>query len=152
MAMNGFLLHHGAAVLVCDGRKALFLVNDGHPGREVLRVAREVEHELAAHSADLGTDRPGLSRQMAAGIPGSAMESVDLHDLEEERFLKQITTTFTAFVEERQADQVVLVAPPRALASLRKHAPATLLKRTVVQVDKDLTKHPVAEITRILLA
>lgn len=148
--MTGVLLNHGGAVLVCDGRKALFLVNEGRPGGESLRVAREIEQDLASHTSDLGSDRPGLVRQTSAGSPGSAIEGADWHAQEETKFLTRAVAEFAAFVEERPSDQVVLVAPPRALAVLRDRAPAALLDRTVLQVDKDLTKHPVPEIARLL--
>lgn len=149
--MDGLLLHHGACLLVCDGRKALFIVNEGHPGREKLAVVQEHEQKLAAHSADLGTDRPGLTRQVSSGSAGSAIEDTDRHSAQEDQFLHAMVGDFAMFVQDRKADQAVLVAPPRALASLRKHAPAPLLTRTVAQIDKDLTKHPLAEMSKIIL-
>ena len=46
--------------------------------------------------------------------------------------------------------EVVLVAPPRALAVVRKAASRSLHDRVVGEIDKDLTKHPVHEIARIV--
>jgi protein required for attachment to host cells len=149
--MNGLLLHHGACLLVCDGRKALFLVNEGHPGHEKLAIVQEHEQKLASHSADLGTDRPSLTRQVSSGSAGSAIEDTDRHSAQEDQFLRTIVGEFATFMKDRKADQAVLVAPPRALASLRKHASEPLLAQTVAQIDKDLTKHPLAEMSKILL-
>jgi protein required for attachment to host cells len=44
----------------------------------------------------------------------------------------------------------VLVAPPRILAALRQHLDGESRARILAEVDKDLTKHPIHEIERLL--
>jgi protein required for attachment to host cells len=47
---------------------------------------------------------------------------------------------------------LVIVAPPRALADLRGAIHADVKARIVAEIDKDLTKHPIAEIERHLMS
>lgn len=146
--MEHIRLHRGAGLLVCDGRKALILVNEGFPGHEALRVAQEQEQELPSHTADMGTDRPGLMRQ-AAG-PGSDMEQADWHEAMETEFLRDVAAAFTDYVVAQHTAELVIVAPPRALATLRRLLPSRILDHVVAQIDKDLTKHPVHEMQKVL--
>jgi protein required for attachment to host cells len=44
------------------------------------------------------------------------------------------------------------VAPPRTLADLRKAFHADVKKRIVAEIDRDLTKHPVDQIEKHLMA
>jgi protein required for attachment to host cells len=43
------------------------------------------------------------------------------------------------------------VAPPHTLAVLRRHYDRTVKQRLIAEIDKDLTKHPVEEITRLVV-
>ena len=45
-----------------------------------------------------------------------------------------------------------MVAPPRTLAELRHVFHADVKKRIIAEIDKDLTKHPVWEIEKHILA
>jgi protein required for attachment to host cells len=54
-------------------------------------------------------------------------------------------------VRRRGVPALVIVAPPRTLADLRRAFHADVQKRIVAEVGKDLTKHPVAEIETHLL-
>ena len=59
--MADFLVPHGALVLVGDGRKALFLRNDGQLDRPALTVVRVLTHENPPTSEQgSGTPRPRL--------------------------------------------------------------------------------------------
>ena len=57
---------------------------------------------------------------------------------------------FTALCDAHDVREVVLVAPPRALATIRKIASKSLHDRVIGEIDKDLTKHPVHEIEKIV--
>ena len=45
---------------------------------------------------------------------------------------------------------MVVVAPPHTLSVLRHHYEPAVKARLVAEIDKDLTKHPVSEITRLI--
>lgn len=47
--------------------------------------------------------------------------------------------------------KLIVAAPPRAPAELRQLFHADVKKRIIAEIDKDLTKHPVAEIEKHLV-
>ena len=98
----------------------------------------------------MGTDKPGRLGN-ARGGPKSSIEPVDWHSEQEAAFVATAVRAFAALCAEKPEAQVVIVAPPRALATIREHAGASLLARCVAQIDKDLTHHPVADIQKIVL-
>ncbi len=143
------LLHEKAKLLVCDGQKALFIQNDGWPGQPIFKVVHEMHWDESQHTADLGTDKPGRVRSMLGG-PISSIEPADWHAEEEDAFVKKALQEFTKLCEKDKTREVVFVAPPKALAVIRKAASKALMERVVGQLDKDLTKHPIYEIERLV--
>ncbi len=141
-------IHPDTRILVCDGRKALFIRNIGPSGKPLFEVEQEMHEKVASHSADLGTDEPG--RLGNAFGPRSAIEGTDLHAAAEEAFLRRAVEAFTALCEANEVREVVLVAPPRALAVVRKAVPKSIQDRVVGEIDKDLTKHSIPEIEKIV--
>jgi protein required for attachment to host cells len=53
-------------------------------------------------------------------------------------------------VRERGVEALVVVAPPRALADLRKAFRPGVKRKIIAEIDKDLTKHPVDQIEKHL--
>jgi protein required for attachment to host cells len=142
------ILHPDTRLLVCDGRKALFLRNGGPAGRPAFEVEQEMHEKGSSHTADLGADEPG--RLKSAFGPRSSMEGTDWHQAAEDAFVRKAVDAFTALCDAHDVREVVLVAPPRALATIRKIASKSLHDRVVGEIDKDLTKHPVHEIEKIV--
>jgi protein required for attachment to host cells len=54
-------------------------------------------------------------------------------------------------VRTRNVKALVVAAPPRTLADLRHAFHADVKGRIIAEIDKDLTKHPVADIENHLL-
>ena len=48
--------------------------------------------------------------------------------------------------------KLVLVAPPRAMAELRRVLPSSFASRIIAEITKDLTNHSVTAITELLQA
>jgi len=142
------ILHPETRLLVCDGRKALFIRNGGPAGKPAFTVEQEMHETGASHTADLGVDEPG--RLKSAFGPRSSMEGTDWHQAAEDAFVRKAVDAFTALCDANDVREVVLVAPPRALATIRKIASKSLHDRVVGEIDKDLTKHPVHEIEKIV--
>ncbi|QFU14982.1 host attachment protein [Microvirga thermotolerans] len=141
-------LPHEGMVLVSDGRKALLLRNAGNEVDWNLTVDRVLEAPDNPSTAEQGTDRPG--RAFAAGGQRSAMGETDWHDLAEIRFAGDVAKAFEEAAARAKA--VIVAAPPRTLAELRKRFSAPFKTRIVAEVDKDLTRHPVYEIEKRLRA
>jgi protein required for attachment to host cells len=99
---------------------------------------------------DQGSDKPGRSFKRKNTNRRSSMENTDWHELEEHRFARQVAVALERLVRDRNVKTLVVAAPPRTLAELRHAVHADIKGRIVGEIDKDLTKLPVAEIERHL--
>ncbi len=149
--MNKLAIPHGAMIFVGDGRKALFLRNDGDKKFPNLKTERVFAEENPP-THEQGTDRPGRGVESAGTHRHSSVEQTDWHHLEEHRFTERVAAALEDLVRKHDVPALVIVAPPRTLADLRRVLHADVKKRIVAEVGKDLTKHPVAEIETHLLA
>ena len=136
---------HNALVFVGDGRKALFLRNEGDEKFPNLRTELVCEDQNLSTSAQ-GSDRPGRLSQMSHAGQRSAVETTDWHDLGEHRFARHVAGVAEQIVRRGSTPAVILIAPPRTLAELRAAFHTDVRQRIVAELHKDLTKHPVHEI------
>lgn len=141
---------HDAYVLVGDGRKALLLRNDGSALDPDLRTEQVFEKDNPPNR-EQGTDKPGRSFA-GVGARRSAMQQADWHTLEEQRFAKDVADALHALVLEREVAALVIAAPPKILAELRKSLHEEVTKRVIAEIDKDLTNQPVDAIAKVLTA
>lgn len=148
--MQKMRLPHDALVLVADGRKALFLRNEGDEKFPNLVTARVFKDDNPLTHLQ-GADRPGRVHE-SASARRSGVEQTDWHTLEEHRFAKEVAASLERYVQEKETRKLVIVAPARALGDLRRAMRDDIKTRIVAEIDKDLTKHPVAEIEKHLLA
>jgi protein required for attachment to host cells len=156
--MSEIRLKEGTWVLVGDGRKALLAVNAGDTMFPNLRKL-DVRVDVNPATHEQGTDAPGRAYpSMSApgrGFPSvggmhSAMEPTDWHMIEEHHFATTMAERINKAAAERQFKEIVIVAPPKILADLRQAFSAEAKKRVVAEIAKDLTKHPLSEIEKIL--
>jgi len=142
---------HDAVIFIGDGRKALFLRNAGDEKFPNLKT-EQVFNDENPPSREQGSDRPGRAFARAHTHRRSAVGEVDWHRLEEHRFVERVTAALEHLVRDRRVPALVIVAPPRALADLRRDLHADVKKLIVAEINKDLTGHPVSEIETHLLA
>lgn len=141
-------LHHDALVLVADGQKYLILRNDGDV--RAPRLVVEGGAERAGQPARaFGDDRPGRSFSQAGGTP-SALAQADHHQMAEDDFAVSAAAALAGHAERLAAADCIVVAPPRTLATLRRHYSRAVQAWLAAEVDKDLTGHGVDAIARIL--
>jgi protein required for attachment to host cells len=149
--MTKLKIPHNALIFVGDGRKALFLRNAGDEKFPNLKTERVfVDDNPSTH--EQGTDRPGRGFARAHTNRRSGVEMTDWHDLEEHRFTQRVAAAMEMLVRERKVSALVVAAPPRTLAELRNSFHADVKSRIIAEIGKDLTKHPVGEIEKHLLA
>jgi protein required for attachment to host cells len=141
-------LSNNTRILVADGAHALILRNDGDAVSPNLKLVRAYEQDNPA-SRDQGSDRPGRTNDSLGRR--SAMEITDWHRVAEDRFVQRIADDMAKDLAKGDFDGLVVAAPPVALGEFRKSAGAALKKSIIFEIDKDLTKHPVDEIERIVL-
>lgn len=129
--------------LVADGSRALVLADRG------VRAAPELHVITKATLAnpptrDQGTERPG---RVGASDPGSArrasVEATDWHNLEEKEFARALAQALNSAVEQGAFDSLTVVAPPAVLGDLRKAFSQAVKERIAIELDKDLTRHPI---------
>ena len=142
---------HDAIVFVGDGQKALFLRNKGDAKFPNLVVERVfIDHNPSTH--EQGSDRPGRVFTRAATNRRSGVEATDWHELEKHRFARQIADALKDLVGSKKTKAIVIVAPPRTLADLRRAFHADVRNTIIAEIGKDLTKHPTADIEKHLFA
>ncbi len=141
---------HNAYVFVGDGKKALVLRNVGD-AQSVDLTTERVFVDDNPPTREQGTDRPGRAHS-SVGAGRSSVSQTDWHDLEEHRFAHDVAAALANIVRERGVEHLIVVAPPRTLAELRKSFHADVKKCIVAEIDKDLTKEPIGEIEKHLAA
>lgn len=139
----------GAWVLVADHSKAMLLENTGTPIVPLLEVRLVMEAAANPLTHDQGSDRPG---RVFAGSHHSAVEETDLHAQTGRRFLEHAAAELDKARADRGIKAVVLVAPPKALATLRETISDAVRAAMVGELDKDLVHMPVATIGEHLAA
>jgi protein required for attachment to host cells len=162
---------HNACVLVADGRKMLFLRNEGDAEMLDLKVEEAQEHPNP-RDIDQKTDKAGrsLSTQGGAHAPAGAsggdnhaggggagfapsrgtMGEADYHQLEEDRFAAEVADILKRRAFKHDFESLIIVAPPRTLGELRKHYHKEVSDRLTGEIGKDLTGHPIPDIEAAL--
>lgn len=143
-------IDRGEWVVVCDGAKALILENIGSKAKPNLKT-KEIYEQEDLPTREIGTDAPGRAFQ-SVGSRRSALEQTDWHEQEEHRFLRKLAGRLDAALVAGQTKSLVLVAPPRALGVMRQIYSNHVRNALQAEVDKDLIKLPVNEITKHLTA
>ncbi|CDM56980.1 MULTISPECIES: host attachment protein [Rhizobium] len=137
-------------VVVCDGAKALILRNAGDVELMNLKV-EEILSQPNEPDREIGTDKPGRTHA-ANGQSASAVEQTDWHEQAEAAFLKQVAAKMDELVREKNARRIILVAPPKALGTLRGNLTADVQAAISAEVPKDYINLPVDQIERHLAA
>lgn len=144
-------LPYGTMVLVTDGRKRLFYRNAGDELYPKLEI---IANDLNANPADREqkTDSPGRSfASSQEGAGRSAYQEPDYHALAEAMFAAETAEMLRRRALARSLDSLVVVADPRTLGVLRHHYHPEVRRHLAGEVAKDLVKHPVSEIEKILI-
>jgi protein required for attachment to host cells len=98
--MGKLKIPHDAIVFVGDGRKALFLRNEGDEKFPNLKTEKVFEH-INPSTHEQGSERPGRVSESHSGRR-SAIEPVDWHDLEERRFTREVAAAAEQIVSQPQ--------------------------------------------------
>jgi protein required for attachment to host cells len=142
-------IEHSDLVLVADGRKALVLRNHGDAERVDLRVEQVLKDGPNPKTSEQGSDKPGRTQDSMTGRP-SALEQADWHHLAEAEFAKKVAGALNEHDRLGKVKSLVVVAPPAALSELRNAWSHALRLKVKAEIAKDLTKHPLGEIERLL--
>ena len=142
-------LPHNSVVLVADGRKMLFLRNEGDTEFPNLVVEKAQEQDNPA-TRDQATDSAGRASSPQGGVQ-SSVEPTDFHQIEEDRFAADAADFLKTGALKNAYDSLIVVAPPKTLGELRKHYHKEVTSRLKGELDKDLTGHPIKDIEKALI-
>jgi protein required for attachment to host cells len=143
-------VRNGAWVLICDGKKALILRNEGDAELLNLRRASVREQDNPA-TRDQGTDAPGKTHA-PSGVRQGSIGETDWHTIEEQRFADTLAADLNKASMEHAFKDLIVVAPPKTLAELRREFSKDLQGKIAGELAKDLTHHTIPEIEKLLLA
>lgn len=142
-------LNHNARVLVTDGGRATVFRNAGQVGKPALEAFKSY-HQDNPPNRDQATDKP--SRVMeSVGQRRSSAEQPDYHQQAEDRFVADIAADMEKDLTAGEFAELIVVAPPVALGVYRKAASPKLQQATLLELNKDLTKHAPADVAAIVV-
>ena len=145
-------LQNGTTVFVTDGRKALFLCNQGDAEFADLRVTEKWDEPMPS-DRELKTDSPGhVFSSRGGSARRSAYDEGDYHEQAETRFAERVANFINEQANGDGVDELVLVAPPRTLGVIRKHLHTEVARKVAAEIPKDLVNRPVSEIERLIAA
>ena len=141
-------LPNNALVLVADGRRMLFFRNTGDEQQIDLRTEAH-ESRKDRKNGDMRTDAPGTTQQ-SFGYGHSTYEETDFHRLEEDRWIKDAADELKARALRNDFDALAIVAPPRALGTLKKSLHKEVERRLVKTINKEMSGRPIPDIEALL--
>jgi protein required for attachment to host cells len=132
-------------IAIADGEHARIVQPDDN---NVLRTVQALD-SASAHlrSRDIGSDRPGRSFESAASAHHAVGERHDLHAMEKEKFARFVAEQLNAAAARDAFDELLLVAPVRALHELREALDTATAAKLVGTLEKDLVKTPDHELS-----
>jgi protein required for attachment to host cells len=126
-----------------------FLVADG-ASAQVYRVTYQplhlepVEngrfHDHKAMNRDLESDRPGVSFESVGGARHAIERHSDAHRRREDHFVGKVADFINAAAAGEKFEQLLMVAPPRALAAFRSDLTAKVQELITHEFNGDWTK------------
>ena len=131
-------LNHNARILVTDGGRATVFRNAGQVGKPDLRPFKSY-HQDNPPTREQGTDKPARANSVSGDR--SSIEVTDFHQQAEDRFVQGIAQDMENDLAAGEFSELIVVAPPVALGVYRKAASQKLQQATLMEINKDLTKH-----------
>jgi protein required for attachment to host cells len=131
--------------VVADGGRARIVQK--RDDRDAFDTRQElVSPDIHRHTHDLGTERPGRTRESAMSARHGLQPRQDLHRADKRNFAHEVAAVLNAASAAGEFDALVLVAPAHVLADLHQALDAPTLGKVTAQLQKDLTKVPNADL------
>jgi protein required for attachment to host cells len=142
-------LPHQALVFVTDGRKSLFLRNQGDENQIDLRTEAHDERE-DRKDHEIKTDSAGSSKQ-SFGYGRPALGETDFHQQEEDRWVKDAAEELRQRAMRNDFEALAIIAPPKAWGVLRTELHKEVERRVVATFNKEMTDRPIPDIEDLLV-
>jgi protein required for attachment to host cells len=140
---------HGALVLVADGKKMLFLRNQGESEMIDLRTESHDQRDDPM-DREIKTDAPG-TQSPRVGIGRDTMGEADFHQQGEDRWIREAAEEVNRRALENDFEALVVVIPPKALGEFRKKLHKEAERRIVLTINKTMTDRPIPDIEELLV-
>ncbi len=130
--------HKKTWIVVADGARARIFLNKG-PGTGLVPA---LDHDLTGStltSHEIGSDRPGVTFSSAGPGRHAMAPRTDPQQHAEHEFIKQVAKAIKGGLDQHAFEQIILVAPPKALGDLRADLDPRALKLVTSELHKDLT-------------
>jgi protein required for attachment to host cells len=131
-------------ILIADGARGRLFANRG-PGKglELLYESLDADHR-ATH--DIVDDRLGRTHESVGASRHAISARHDPHRELKRHFAVKLAKMLDRRRMEHAYDRLVLVAPPAVLGDLREALSDSVRSLVRAELDKDLTKTPIAEL------
>lgn len=134
-----------------------FVLTDGSRARFVTRDAEEPGYHIVAEydsaaarvpTREIMSDRPGRVQESGSSGHHAVDARHDAHRERKDSFARDVADHLNKAAAAGAVDALVLYAPPRTLAVLRTALDGAARGKVKAEVDKDLTKAPLADLPR----
>jgi protein required for attachment to host cells len=128
------------------GRARILLKADAQDAFDTHREI--VSAHLHGHTHELGSERPGRTRESANSAHHTIQAREDLHRADKRNFVYEIANTLNEANTRDEFDRLILVAPAHALRELNHALDAPTTRKIAAQLQKDLTNVPNADLAK----
>ncbi len=137
-------------IVVADGSRARIFERRAVNGP--LTEIESFENPIARlKPSDLLTDSAGQQKRSGTSVARGAIEASSLPDeVEEDRFANRLASQLGDAANRGSYSDLVIMAAPRFLGTLRSGLPPAARNRVVVEMAKNFTTAPAAEIQKHL--
>ena len=127
-------------IAIADGAHARFVQPDSNHTIRTLSALDSASAHLRSH--DIGADRPGRSFESASMAHHAVGERHNPHRQAKDQFVRLVAERLNAAAAAGEFEELLLVAPPRALHELREALDDKTAKKLIGSLEKDLVKTP----------
>ncbi len=142
-------IEHGTLVMVADGAQVLVFRNEGDGKYPVLETLTHARNDNPA-SREQGSDAPGRTHS-STDARRSCYGETDWHQQSEDDFARHAADVLESAASAHAGRDIVIVAAPRTLGTLRKHYGRATEKQLLAEIDKDLVGHTTDDIIAVLM-
>jgi protein required for attachment to host cells len=126
-------------IVVADGVRARIFVDWGAAGGEPRPVpVADLEGDRRP-TREIGAERPGRTQESATTARHAYAPRVDWHQFAKHLFAKRVAALIEQAFERKAFDELILVAPPKALGELRAALHRDVHRHIRAEEHKDLT-------------
>lgn len=130
--------HKKTWIVIADGARARIFLNEG-PGKGLVPA---LDYDLLGDtrkSHEIGSDRPGVSFSSAGPGRHAMAPSTDPQQHAQHEFIRHVAQAIKEGMNTHAFEQLILVAPPKALGDLRAMLDHNAAKLVKSELHKDLT-------------